>query len=34
VKRILLGAPLEKVASKDTLANPESLDAFVAFAKR
>jgi acetoacetyl-CoA synthetase len=33
VKRILLGAPPEKVASKDTLANPEALDAFVAFAK-
>jgi acetoacetyl-CoA synthetase len=34
VKRILLGAPSEKVASKDTLANPEALDAFVALAKR
>jgi acetoacetyl-CoA synthetase len=34
VKRILLGAPSEKVASKDTLANPDALDAFVAFAKR
>jgi acetoacetyl-CoA synthetase len=34
VKRILLGAPPEKVASKDTLANPEALDAFVALAKR
>jgi acetoacetyl-CoA synthetase len=33
VKRILLGAPAEKVASRDTLANPEALDAFVAFAK-
>ena len=33
VKRILLGAPPEKVASKDTLANPEALDAFVALAK-
>jgi acetoacetyl-CoA synthetase len=33
VKRILLGAAPEKVASRDTLANPEALDAFVAFAK-
>jgi acetoacetyl-CoA synthetase len=34
VKRILLGATPEKVASRDTLANPEALDAFVAYAKR
>ena len=33
VKRILLGAPVDKVASRDTLANPAALDAFVAFAK-
>ncbi|MDF3069306.1 MAG: acetoacetyl-CoA synthase [Polyangiaceae bacterium] len=30
VKRILLGAAPEKVASRDTLANPEALDALVA----
>jgi acetoacetyl-CoA synthetase len=34
VKRILLGAAPQKVASRDTLANPEALDAFVAFARR
>ena len=34
VKRILLGAEPEKVASRDTLANPEALDAFVALAAR
>jgi acetoacetyl-CoA synthetase len=34
VKRILLGARPENVASKDTLANPEALDAFVTLAKR
>jgi acetoacetyl-CoA synthetase len=33
VKRILLGAPPEKVASRDTLANPEALDAFVTLVK-
>jgi acetoacetyl-CoA synthetase len=32
VKRILLGDPPEKVASRDALADPEALDAFVAFA--
>jgi len=32
VKRILLGDPPEKVASRDALANPSSLDAFVEFA--
>jgi acetoacetyl-CoA synthetase len=32
VKRILLGAPPERVSSRDTLQNPEALDAFVAFA--
>ena len=32
VKRILLGAPPEKAASRDTLADPSSLDAFVALA--
>ncbi len=33
VKRILLGAEPEKVASRDTLANPEALDALVALVK-
>ena len=32
VKRILLGDPPEKVASRDALADPAALDAFVAFA--
>jgi acetoacetyl-CoA synthetase len=32
VKRILRGAPAEQVASRDSLADPTALDAFVAFA--
>jgi acetoacetyl-CoA synthetase len=32
VKRILLGDPPEKVASRDALADPRALDAFVAYA--
>jgi acetoacetyl-CoA synthetase len=32
VKRILLGSPPEEVASRDALADPRALDAFVAFA--
>jgi acetoacetyl-CoA synthetase len=32
VKRILLGTPPERAASRDTLADPSSLDAFVALA--
>ncbi len=32
VKRLLLGARVESVASRDTLANPEALDAFAALA--
>ena len=32
VKRILLGDPPEKVASRDALADPGALDAFVEFA--
>jgi acetoacetyl-CoA synthetase len=32
VKRILLGTPAEKAASRDTLADPTSLDVFVALA--
>jgi acetoacetyl-CoA synthetase len=34
VKRILMGAPVERVASRDSLANPGSLDYFVEFAAR
>jgi acetoacetyl-CoA synthetase len=33
VKRILMGTPVEKAASRESLANPESLDYFVALAK-
>jgi acetoacetyl-CoA synthetase len=33
-KKILLGAPLDDVASRDVLADPTSLDPFVAFARR
>jgi acetoacetyl-CoA synthetase len=31
VKRILLGVPPEQVASRDALADPEALDAFIAY---
>jgi len=34
VKRILMGTPVEKAASRDSLANPAALDYFVAMAKR
>ena len=34
VKRILLGADPEKVASRGSLADPESLDWFIAFRSR
>jgi acetoacetyl-CoA synthetase len=34
VKRLLLGADPERVASRDSLANPEALDYFVELAKR
>jgi acetoacetyl-CoA synthetase len=34
VKRILMGQPADKAASRDSLANPEALDYFVAFAER
>jgi acetoacetyl-CoA synthetase len=34
VKRLLLGAPPEQVASRDALADPEALDAFIAYASR
>jgi acetoacetyl-CoA synthetase len=32
VKKILTGTPPEKAASRDSLANPEALDYFVALA--
>jgi acetoacetyl-CoA synthetase len=32
VKRILQGTPAERVASRDALAEPDALDAYVAFA--
>jgi acetoacetyl-CoA synthetase len=34
VKKILMGTPAEKAASRDSLANPEALDAFSDFASR
>jgi len=34
VKRILMGTPVEKAASRDSLANPGALDYFVEMAKR
>ena len=34
VKKILLGSPIDAVASRDTLANPSALDAFAAIANR
>jgi acetoacetyl-CoA synthetase len=34
VKRILMGTPVEKAASRDSLANPRSLDYFVEMASR
>ncbi|HEX9635768.1 MAG TPA: acetoacetate--CoA ligase [Candidatus Limnocylindria bacterium] len=34
VKRILSGTPVEEAASRGSLANPDSLDAFVAMARR
>jgi acetoacetyl-CoA synthetase len=34
VKRILMGTPVEKAASRDSLANPASLDYFAEMAKR
>jgi acetoacetyl-CoA synthetase len=33
VKRILMGAPPERAAARDSLANPEALDAFVDLAR-
>jgi acetoacetyl-CoA synthetase len=34
VKKLLLGQPAEKVANRDTMANPASLDWFVALARQ
>src|SRR5262249_43141070 len=34
IKNVLLGYPLEKVAHRDAMANPGSLDWFVAFAQQ
>jgi acetoacetyl-CoA synthetase len=34
VKRILMGTPVEKAASRDSLANPKALDYFIEMAKR
>ncbi|MCZ2440023.1 MAG: acetoacetate--CoA ligase [Methylibium sp.] len=34
VKKLLLGQPVEKVANRDTMSNPDSLDWFVALARR
>jgi len=31
VKRVLMGEPVERVASRGSLANPEALDWFVSF---
>jgi acetoacetyl-CoA synthetase len=33
IKKLMLGQPIEKVVNRDAMANPGSLDAFVAFAK-
>jgi acetoacetyl-CoA synthetase len=32
VKRILMGTPVDQAASRDSLANPDSLDVFVRLA--
>jgi acetoacetyl-CoA synthetase len=34
VRRLLLGQPVEKVASRDAMANPKSLDYFIEFSSR
>ncbi|MBA2673322.1 MAG: acetoacetate--CoA ligase [Ramlibacter sp.] len=34
IKKLLLGQPLEKVVNRDTMANPGSLDWYVAFARQ
>jgi acetoacetyl-CoA synthetase len=33
VKRILMGTPVEQAAARDSLANPQALDAFADFAR-
>jgi acetoacetyl-CoA synthetase len=33
VKKLMLGQPIEKVVNRDAMANPASLDAYVAFAR-
>jgi acetoacetyl-CoA synthetase len=33
IKKLLLGHPLDKVVSRDSLANPASLDWYVQFAR-
>ncbi len=34
VKRVLMGAPADKAASRDALVQPDALDAFVELARR
>jgi acetoacetyl-CoA synthetase len=34
VKKLLLGMPIEKIANRDAMSNPDSLDYFVAFAQQ
>jgi acetoacetyl-CoA synthetase len=33
VRKILLGHPIERCANRETMANPATLDGFVAFAR-
>jgi acetoacetyl-CoA synthetase len=34
IKKLLLGTPIEKIANRDAMSNPDSLNYFVAFAQR
>ncbi len=34
IKKLLLGTPIEKIANRDAMSNPDSLDYFAAFAQR
>jgi acetoacetyl-CoA synthetase len=34
IKKLMLGAPLEKVVNKDAMANPDCLDWYVSYAKK
>jgi acetoacetyl-CoA synthetase len=34
IKKLMLGQPLEKVVNRDAMANPESLDWYLALARR